>query len=358
MSILKAGNFWRLARGAGNDLRGAAFDPVLAQWVFCGTGPGPGFAGEVVVATSAGLIAASPSFAVWGLTGTEKMNSVYSNGAGLYWMVGENEQTYRSTDGTFWVSMTIPGTPRDPTRIVFGPTTLGDIFVATGPNVAAHKTSAGADTWTVIDGNVDNQQDLALDPAVSGPPPNERWVSVGGTTSDGTIRVSTGGIAWGAKSSEFTEAALGVDHGNGKWVAVGENGLVATSATGLTGSWTEQTPPTIYDLNAVLHIGGDRWVAVGNNGVILHSGDNAATWAAPSAEAFGSDLAALAYDPVSDVIAATGTNGVVMTSQPLEVGDLAAVTPQPEPIIANPRISQEAVSRLVSQFRSGFGEPE
>ena len=60
-----------------------------------------------------------------------------------------------------------------------------------------------------------------------------------------------------------------VTFAQGQFVAVGEEGYVATSANGIT--WTEQTSYCEQNLRAVAYQ-DNRFIAVGNNETILQSG--------------------------------------------------------------------------------------
>ncbi|KKM27024.1 hypothetical protein LCGC14_1578900 [marine sediment metagenome] len=350
MSLLKTGNAWAARRTTGDDLRGVAHDPVIGLWVFVGRGAPVPFDGELLTIPGTSLVSGSPSFTGRFLSGNDELNSVAASGDGSFWAVGENQETYHSIDGITWTLFFMPGGLFDSKRIAFGQTELGGLYLVSGRNVLSRETSPGSFLWTVIDSSTHNQTDVANDDGAN-------WVSVGGTVGDGTIRTSTTGTSFLVPSSEFTELAEAVDWG-GVWVVVGENGFIATSLTGLTGSWGAQISPVSTDLLAVLHLDGQRWIAAGAGGVILISNDHGQTWAQVGVGVTAEDMHAIAYDPIADVAAVCGDGGVVLTSQPLEIGDLAPTPVAPEPLTANSRMIQEAIGRLAGQFRSGSGEPE
>lgn len=96
---------------------------------------------------------------------------------------------------------------------------------------------------------------------------------------------------------------------NGRLVAVGSNGLVATS----TGGWRWQVRPTgvQHDLRGVVWT-GSSWVAIGDGGTIVRSLDRAGDrWARVSGVPNAS-LRAIAAK--RGVIAAGGSNGTVLIS--------------------------------------------
>ena len=69
--------------------------------------------------------------------------------------------------------------------------------------------------------------------------------------------------------------ALGVSVGNGTFIAVGENGLVATSPNGT--NWNNRASDTAANLNRVAFT-GDFFTAVGEGGVALTSTNNGVSW--------------------------------------------------------------------------------
>jgi hypothetical protein len=95
----------------------------------------------------------------------------------------------------------------------------------------------------------------------------------------------------------------------GKFVAVGDNGLIANSATGT--SWSLQSSPTGENLYALTY-GGGLFVAVGYHGVIITS-TNGSTWSKRVGYTVaGKSLTAVAYN--GSVYAAVGIEGVLRTS--------------------------------------------
>ena len=100
-----------------------------------------------------------------------------------------------------------------------------------------------------------------------------RYVTVG---DHGVIRVSTDGEGWTTQPQGplQLEGLSGIVYANNQFVVVGYKGGVMTSTNGLT--WTKQVSGT----NEVLHTiayGGGKLVAVGKNGIIISSTDGV-TW--------------------------------------------------------------------------------
>jgi hypothetical protein len=95
----------------------------------------------------------------------------------------------------------------------------------------------------------------------------------------------------------------------GKFVAVGDNGLIANSATGT--SWSLQSSPTGENLYALTY-GGGLFVAVGYHGVIITS-TNGSTWSKRVGYTVaGKSLTSVAYN--GSIYAAAGIDGIVRTS--------------------------------------------
>lgn len=69
----------------------------------------------------------------------------------------------------------------------------------------------------------------------------------------------------------------GVAHNSGKFIAVGDGGLIYTSTNGL--DWTQVTSPVTTKLNTIHYAtNASRWIVAGDGGVVLKSADNGLTW--------------------------------------------------------------------------------
>lgn len=104
-----------------------------------------------------------------------------------------------------------------------------------------------------------------------------RWVAVG---DNGVIYTSTDTITWAPCANSSTLPLLSVAYGNGLWVAVGGTGgsaVILTSSDGM--SWTLRAAPAAADLKGVAY-GGGRWCAVGiNSGAsVVFASDDGVAW--------------------------------------------------------------------------------
>ncbi len=358
MANLQSGERWIIRRAAssGPDLSGVAYSVLLDLWSLAG--PGAFSLGQILTVTGSSLIDLIPVFNAQTLSGSKPLNAIAANADGsVIWAVGDDQHSYRSVDGSSWPFVTIPNAGSDATSIRYGLATGGNLFTCVGPNILAKETSSGAGTWTQLDASVTGQQ------ALTDGGPTEHWVSVGNDgVSRSDSRESADGLTWAAVNpSTFITSQIprAISQTNaGLWVAVHDTGLVSTSPTGVHGSWTTQLATVPENLHGVEHLVGVRWVAVGDGGVILLSTDNAQTWKQVGVGVTSEDLQSVAYDAANDLLVACGSNGLVITSQATEVGELDDTPVAPEPLVANPRIVQEAIGRLAGQFRSGSGEPE
>ncbi len=113
---------------------------------------------------------------------------------------------------------------------------------------------------------------------------------------------------WSAQNAGVSDNLVAVNHVNGRYFALGENGVLLSSVDGI--DWTEQTTNTVNTLRQIA-ASTDRYVVVGDTGTVLDSTD-ASNWTlqnAPTAESlrdivFGDD----------DQFIAVGTNGSVAYS--------------------------------------------
>lgn len=145
--------------------------------------------------------------------------------------------------------------------------------------------------------------------------------------------VSSNGKSW-TQGGSMGARYYDVDYADGLYVAVGANssqsdadGRVTTSTDGV--SWTNRTPGTIEQLNAVRHAAG-RWVAVGNNntndhGATVLESENGVNWDVDYMN-FDGDLFGL--EAANGFLIAVGQNGAVMRI-PYEDTDSPYITAQP-----------------------------
>lgn len=93
----------------------------------------------------------------------------------------------------------------------------------------------------------------------------------------GMIRTSPTGLTgtWTARTTGVTDEISGLAFANGIFVAVGSNGRILTSPDLIT--WTSRTSGVTDTLMSAA-FGGGRWIVVGFNGRILMSPDNGVSW--------------------------------------------------------------------------------
>jgi len=143
-------------------------------------------------------------------------------------------------------------------------------YVAGGNNSIAY--SSNGNTWTASTGNSNF--------LVSGITYGTQFIAVGYYYSGGIINYSSDGTSW----TNVTDTTFGtsdindVAYGNGRYVAVGEDGKIAYSTNG--SSWTAVTDSTFgtSDIHGITYAAG-KFVAVGVSGKIAYS-TNGSTWTA------------------------------------------------------------------------------
>ena len=102
---------------------------------------------------------------------------------------------------------------------------------------------------------------------------NGRFVAIG---EGGVIVTSEDLNKWTAAESGSTANLTDVEFGNGRFVAVGDTGTVLISEDGL--AWTALTTPTSKDLRGLTFFtAGSLWISVGESGEVSTSTD-ALTW--------------------------------------------------------------------------------
>ena len=133
-----------------------------------------------------------------------------------------------------------------------------------------------------------------------------RFVAVG---RGGLIRTSTDGEVWTTQTSGTTQDLNQVAWLNGQFIAVGQAGTLLSSPDGL--SWTARSSGVAVALNGLTWGAGSYWV-VGQGGTLLSSPDGV-TWS-PRTLGITADLLAIAIDPASGRMVATGAAATVLSS--------------------------------------------
>jgi hypothetical protein len=175
-----------------------------------------------------------------------------------------------------------------------------NLFIALA-ETGGRYTSPDGRTWTSRAGG-------SLDVAMTSNPATGLCIGAAGA---GNTSRSTDGITWSAIASSTAEALLdGVWHID-KFVLVGENGAIVTSATGLAASYTTRTSTTAEDLQAVTS-NGALAVAVGAAGTIVTSPDGI-TWTSRTSGVAVS-LNAVEWSDALDLFVVVGASGTILTS--------------------------------------------
>jgi hypothetical protein len=117
-------------------------------------------------------------------------------------------------------------------------------------------------------------------------------------------------IKGGYNGTDKAGTFRGIVYAAGKFVAVGDGGLVETSTDG--GSWTKRSSGTIYNLYAITY-GGGLFVAVGYHGIIISSPDGTTWTQRHPYDPNGSSFTSAAYNG-TDLFVAGGVSGRLMTS--------------------------------------------
>lgn len=127
--------------------------------------------------------------------------------------------------------------------------------------------------------------------------------------AEGQVGVSPDGVEWTEIHNPPAPALLAAAFGNGRWVAVGESGLIVGGAADDT-VWTPIVSGVTSDLRAVT-FGAGQFVIVGMDGVVLRSLDGL-QWE-PSTSGTAAALSDIHFH--EGMFAAVGTDGAVLTSQ-------------------------------------------
>lgn len=155
-----------------------------------------------------------------------------------------------------------------------------------------------------------------------------RYVAVG---EYGVIRLSTDGFVWTTKAdgTQQDQGLAGIVYANGRFVAVGHKGRILTSTDGLT--WSPATSGTTESLTGIAYDGG-KLVAVGWKGIILTS-SNGLSWTIQTANP-AYIFTSVAYGGGQFVVGdahgriITSPNGINWTNQtvPISGFQLTAIT--------------------------------
>jgi hypothetical protein len=222
--------------------------------------------------------------------------------------VGTRCEATHSTDGHAWLSSEIIRHETGPVNTWMNGVAYGNgTYVAVGGLGGPIFTSPDAQDWTQRnwDLGVNNWRAAAFN--------NGRFVIVGETSSGefpprSSIQSSTDGVNWTRTRFESAGLLHCVAHGNGVWVAAGNDLYTSTDAS----SWTPRTIPTTGMVYAATFAAG-RFVLAGELGGVLTSSDGT-SWTHQSA--FGNaTVRGLAYGNNQFVaVGERGRAGVIWSS--------------------------------------------
>lgn len=281
--------------------------------------------GLYVAVGDEGVVMTSPTGETW----ESRVSSVTSDlrdvlfHEGMYFAVGERFAFVVSDDGAEWESQ-VSGSQ----NVLEAVAVAGDRFVAAGDFDSILTAGAvfptGLDSWTlrnpVPDANDIN--DVAFG--------NDGFVAVG---DDGQLLLSTDGRNWEEREvlestgDPLTEDLLGVDFGNGRYLAVGGQKLVS-SEDGR--NWTVVTTWTV-PVNGVTFADG-RFVVTGDASHVFYSTDGLEWFGgAQNGIHAPAPLRDVAYDPGSQLWVAVGDSSE-FTIAPDETEDMTQLFLSPDGI--------------------------
>ena len=192
------------------------------------------------------------------------------------------------------------------------------------------------------------------------------WSSVAYRASAGWVVVAQDGYATqsptglnGTFITPYQVAAVSftrIRANSSYFIAIGLNGAIYRSATGLSGSWTDISIGGSSFLFGITPLAADNnWAISDLTGKSWYTSDNGTTWTENRA-ATPQPLNGLTNNTVYAVGA--GGSGHVYVSFDQEQADFVTTATAPVPpaaFSANDDMSGDAVRRLVTQFRSGRG---
>ncbi|RAV01708.1 cadherin-like beta sandwich domain-containing protein [Paenibacillus sp. YN15] len=265
--------------------------------------------------------AASAYAAHWspGTAGASGLNAVVFGG-GQFFAAGESGGVAASEDGASWTAAAAGTNTRHLLGAAYGSTPEGAYkYLVVGENGTLQLSVDGKSGWSSFTSNATAYR-TAVYGASSG---GSKFLAAG---DNGQIRAHTGvvGASWSNKSpAGVTASVYGAasgpvtDEGGTKngFVIVGAQGLVMTNTDAQTasGAWISRTPPGFNgQLNGVAYLNG-RYIAVGDGGIVALSQDGV-SWTVLTPEQTGTEqsLRAVAYG--DGVYMAVGDNGTILSS--------------------------------------------
>lgn len=258
-----------------------------------------------------------------GGTGTNSMNDVAWNGSSFV-TVGDGGYIRTSSDGTNWsnefrVSYTLTVNTYTNVQRINAIAWTGAFFVAVGDNATIMMSATGENgTWNFVPITVGTN---ALRSVASN---GSRIIAV---TDGGLIRTSDNGNNWSAEKlaiSTVTSNLKRIYWDGSNFIILGDNKTVLVSPTGADGSWVNYPLTTgTYGLNAISwDLSTGRYVGVGNGGVIRTS-SNGITWSAEYTSGVATNLNDVIW--VGDAFLAFGDSGRILSSKTISSGSWISI---------------------------------
>lgn len=227
--------------------------------------------------------------------GYEFADLSYSEDLGRWVAVGTDGQISWCDHPTIWHL----GTSQRRLAVDVG-RALGDFYAADPASIS--RSSDGITWTTVLEANT-----IAIRAKPNPPSPGEPLVTYGtdlfrgigvspnelmAVGKEGRILFSSTGTSWAIQDNWFDQenvinkvAATTLNHAvrgpDGRWVVVGTNGFIGSTASTGPGTWVVRESNTIFGLNRIVHT-GTAYVAVGDSGAIVTS-TNGTAWVPRSA---------------------------------------------------------------------------
>jgi hypothetical protein len=240
---------------------------------------------------------------------------------GTFVALGKVGTILTSTDGAIW-TLRNQGTAHPLSYDLFGVTYGNGKYVVVGAH-GTILTSSGAPNWLWTKINFLPSDSWLYSIAYNSSP---GFVTVGNydsvnfTPTYSEILYSTNGTSWISRDSGTTKHLRAVAYGGGKFVAVGDAGVVLSSTNGT--SWIIEMPADPYNNYNLYGVaygaidGNNYFVAVGEAGTILYANENnLGLWSTPQSSETDTtpyDLEAVAYDSYHGVFAAVGGHGTIL----------------------------------------------
>ena len=220
------------------------------------------YGGSTYVAGGAGgKLLYSTDAATWTVQTSPTSSILYglaTNGSNYYVGVGASGTVIYSSGGKSWTSGT-SGVTTDLMAVGYG----NSLYVAVGKGGVV-LTSSNGSAWTIQTSNTTSDL-LGVTYGTDSSTSTGRYVAVG---ASGTIITSTDGSTWTVETA--LSGNLNAVHYGSQFMLVGGNGIVYTSTTGQSDSWTARSSGSSSDLYAVTY-GSGAYVTVGTSGTNLLS---------------------------------------------------------------------------------------